>query len=150
MPKCVLVYRVKQCGLGSESMFVKCTSFSKTLPFFVSALASIAVLLGTFSKDAAAALSMISRANCFGFNESVSWDPLHSYYLWTTSYHYHNGTIVHITDTGWQHTWRSYAGHAIEGWGGWSVSGNHWRWSSSIGIYWMGSTSGNGCSRLTW
>ncbi|WP_156100016.1 hypothetical protein [Nitrosococcus oceani] len=101
-------------------------------------------------KDAEAALSLFSRANCAGVNESISWDPWASNWLWTDSYHYHNGTFKHIISTGWAYTWRSRAGHQNEGWGGWFVSGAHWRWSSSIGTYWMGSTSATDCNLSQW
>jgi len=102
------------------------------------------------STDAHAALSLISRANCGGFNESISWDPFGYNWLWTDSYHYYNGYYQHLLRSGWAYTWRSYAGDQFEGWGGWYVYGVHYRWDSSIGTYWMGSTSAYDCNLLAW
>lgn len=100
--------------------------------------------------NAEASLSMFSRANCGGFNESLSWDPWAYNWLWSNTYHYYNGVYQHGISTGWEYTWRSYAGHVNEGWGGWFVSGMHWRWSSSVGTYWMGSTSAVDCNLTSW
>lgn len=120
---------------------------SLKIVFVMSGILTISTLVPI--KDADAALSLLSRANCASFNESVSWDPWAYNWLWTDSYHYHNGIYKHIISTGWAYTWRSYAGdHELPG--GWFVSGAHWRLSSSVGVYWMGSTSAIDCNLSQW
>ncbi len=72
--------------------------------------------------------TMHSRANC-GNNESISWHAGHSYLLWTSSNHWHNGVLQHyvVSSRGFENTWRSAAVH----WGearpgsGWFVRGYH-------------------------
>ncbi len=100
-----------------------------------------------YSSDSEAGLSLVSRANCaWGVNESISWDLSAYHWLWTDSYHYYNGDYQHLVRTGWANTWRSRAAHDFEAWGGWAVYGVHWRWTSSTGTYWMGSTTAYGCN----
>lgn len=104
-----------------------------------------------YSNNADAALSVLSRANCaWGVNESVTWDPYSYNWLWTDSYHYYNGTYQHLVRSGWLYSWRSRAGHDFEGSSGWFVAGVHYRWTSSIGTYWLGSTTAYGCNPLSW
>ena len=121
---------------------------SKTLRAIVPAVGLMLSL--SHAPDANASLSLISRANCGGFNESISWDPWGYNWLWTDSYHYYNGWYQHLLRSGWAYTWRSYAGEQFEGYGGWTVYGVHYRWDPSIGTYWMGSTAAVDCNLLSW
>jgi len=80
------------------------------------------------AKAGVAALTHHSRANCAGFNESISWRLGYSYLLRTYSEHFRNiddDLPAHTLDTGQQRTWRSAAVHATEGYGGWYVRGSH-------------------------
>jgi len=122
------------------------TGKSVVLALAVAALP--ATLLPT--NRAEAALSLFSRANCASINESISWDPWAYNWLWTDSYHYYNGIYRHLVRTGWEYTLRSRAGHSLEAYGGWFVSGVHWRWSSLAGVYWMGGTSAYDCNLSQW
>jgi hypothetical protein len=72
--------------------------------------------------------TMHSRANCGGFNESVSWHYNHSYNLITYSAHTNPKAIYscNMHSGGWAITWRSAALHFAEGYGGWHVVGHHW------------------------
>lgn len=78
-----------------------------------------------------AEFTMHSRANCAGFNESISWHFKHSYWLLTHTRHT-NPDAPWICDfwsaDDWEITWRSAALHFAEGWNGqrWYVVGNHW------------------------
>jgi len=73
-------------------------------------------------------ISHHSRANCGGFNESVSWDLLHAHWFWVDSNHYNatTGDILCSMVSDWQNTWRNAQYHAAEGYGGWGVEGWHW------------------------
>ncbi len=67
-----------------------------------------------------------SRANCGGFNESVTWHAGHSYWWRVESHHFLNKTDSrpnHIINTGKQFTWRAAAYHGQEGY---STRGDHW------------------------
>ncbi len=67
-----------------------------------------------------------SRANCFGFNESVTWHLGHSYWWRVESRHYASIRSIrahHILNSGKQFTWRAIAYHATEGY---STRGDHW------------------------
>jgi hypothetical protein len=72
-------------------------------------------------------LSIHSRANCIN-NESISWDATHYWVLATESWHYLNGTLVHLVGSGWATTWRSAGVHWGEGRGGYQVIGYHHIW----------------------
>lgn len=72
--------------------------------------------------------TMHSRANCGGFNESISWHFNHSYNLLTYSLHT-NPKVKYscrFNSGGWDTTWRSAACHFAEGYGGWHVDGYHY------------------------
>jgi hypothetical protein len=71
-------------------------------------------------------LTIHSRANCFGNNESISWDLTHDYILNTRSDHYYKGVYQHSIVTGWRNTWRSAAVHWAEGFNDWKVHGRHY------------------------
>ena len=73
-----------------------------------------------------------SRANCGGFNESVTWHLNHDYWWRVESHHFLSITSprpVHILNSGKAHTWRSIAYHATEGYSSrgdkWYVVGYH-------------------------
>lgn len=73
-------------------------------------------------------ISHHSRANCVGFNESVSWDWTHNWLFWVNSEHLdeRSGALIHTIVSGWQTTWRNAAYHFPEGRSGWTVHGFHW------------------------
>lgn len=71
-------------------------------------------------------LSIHSRANCGGFNESITWDARWYRTYATTSDHFYNGKFIHEIQLPWQDTWRSAAFHVNEGYNGWQVIGTHW------------------------
>lgn len=73
-----------------------------------------------------------SRANCAGFNESVTWHAFHSYWWRVESHHYINKyqyQPAHILNTGTAFTWRAAAFHATEAYSSrgdrWFVQGFH-------------------------
>lgn len=73
------------------------------------------------------AFTMHSRANCGGFNESISWHWNNPRYLMTFSQHYDNGRLNCDLSDHWRLTWRSDAFHFAEGYNGaWFVQGQHW------------------------
>ena len=68
-----------------------------------------------------------SRANCVGFNETVSWYAGHHYWFWVVSRHRNaEKKADHQVIADWAWTWRAAAYHTNEGWGGWTVEGHHW------------------------
>ncbi|MBA2648973.1 MAG: hypothetical protein H0U75_05095 [Legionella sp.] len=72
-----------------------------------------------------------SRANCAGFNESVTWHAGHSYFWRVKGLHYPYGWLkpAHILDTGKAFTWRAAVLHATEAYSSrgdrWTVAGYH-------------------------
>lgn len=67
-----------------------------------------------------------SRANCGGFNESVTWYSLHSYNWRVESHHFVNAQQsrpAHILNTGAVFTWRAWVGHITEAY---STQGDKW------------------------
>lgn len=74
------------------------------------------------------AFTMHSRANCVGFNESVSWHWNHPRDLitWTTHQNSKATYSCEFNSGGWSRTWRAAALHFSEGYGGWYVRGFHW------------------------
>jgi hypothetical protein len=67
-----------------------------------------------------------SRANCGGFNESVTWQAFHSYWWRVESHHFLSISEPwphHVLNTGKNLTWRAAAYHAQEGY---SSRGDHW------------------------
>jgi hypothetical protein len=75
-----------------------------------------------------------SRANCIGFNESISWHAGNAYWMWVVSRHRHVNGADHQLVADWSYTWRSAAYHTNEGKGGWSVEGHHWMKESEAGM----------------
>lgn len=74
-----------------------------------------------------------SRANCFGFNESITWHAGHSYYWRVKSYHFPAGWSkpAHILDTEKEYTWRAAAYHSTEAY---SSRGDSW-WVNGLHYY---------------
>ena len=78
-----------------------------------------------------AEFTMHSRANCVGFNESISWHLGHSYWLRTESVHMKGGKVQHIVGTKKELTWRSAAYHVgDESLSGWTVQGIHYGYTT--------------------
>ena len=96
---------------------------------FKSMVALLLVALCLNAKAGVTAITYHSRANCVGFNESISWRLGTSYWFQTYSQHFKNISDAvpnHMLDTGAASTWRSAAYHATEGYGGWFVKGWHY------------------------
>lgn len=70
-------------------------------------------------------LTALSRANCSGFNESVTWDASETWEMGTELFQVHVNGNSRYFDTGLEETWRSYAGCQLCGLSGWYVSGFH-------------------------
>jgi len=74
-------------------------------------------------------LTFHSRANCGGFNESISWNAKGSHRMKTESYHFYpkSHTQYHLVVDAMRVTWRSAAYHMYEGYEkqGWHVVGHH-------------------------
>lgn len=73
-----------------------------------------------------------SRANCGGFNESVTWHAFHNYWWRVESHHFlsvADKRPIHILNTGKNYTWRAAAYHAAEAYSSrgdkWYVQGFH-------------------------
>ncbi len=106
----------------------------------LSALFLIPIVLISPGKSAAgiSGVTRHSRANCFGFNESVTW-YLHQSDTWKViSIHYPNPRTpagAHTIDTGWSTTWRQAAYHPTEAYANrgdnYLVRGFHYRWTSA-------------------
>jgi hypothetical protein len=126
-------------------MKIKQVSLGKSLILIV----SITLMNLLHINDASAALAWFSRANCATMNESITWDPFASYWLWTYTGHYKNGVLQHGWNTGWALTWRSYAGHSDGDYSGWYVWGEHYRLNATKMIH-LGSTDAVDCNLSSW
>lgn len=76
--------------------------------------------------------SVHSRANCLGFNESISWDATHIWLLATTSYHENNDDHRKSHEMRDDARWTKWSNafHSNESYnprGPYMVTGNHWR-----------------------
>lgn len=97
------------------------------------------------------AFTMHSRANCVGFNESVSWHFGHSYMLMTYSNHSStkpsNWWKCRI-NTPFENTWRSAAYHYAEGLEGdeWTSIGSHYTKNAQGNVVLLMQTEGTDCS----
>jgi hypothetical protein len=94
---------------------------------FMSKIIGCSLLSITVSAYAGfAAPTAHSRANCGGFNESVTWE-FATYYWWRVeSHHFLSISDLrphHILNTGTNLTWRAAAYHSTEGY---SSRGDHW------------------------
>lgn len=112
----------------------------------------IVVLSGLISNSYAAfnALTVHSRANCGGFNESISWNARAADYYRTQSYHFRKKTDRHaycILDTYAEYTRRSAAYHYAEAWAGngWFVSGVHYYYPNKHEAF-LAATTAEDCS----
>lgn len=106
----------------------------------------------------ASALGVVSRS-CLaaGAQESITVDwSFKSSMLWTASEHYRNGAFLHTINTtrngttsGWENTWRSYAGHlGSEFWYG-RVVGYHWKSDGGF-IRFLGNSTAVDCNLANW
>ena len=101
------------------------------------------------AKAGVTAITYHSRANCAGFNESISWRLGYSYWFQTLSQHTHNVNgipIGHLLDSGESLTWRSAAYHATEGYGGWAVTGTHYFYNDAFQRWTIVVTQATDCS----
>jgi hypothetical protein len=110
-------------------MIAECKNFKKRKIQAASVAAQIIFSTVTSATtNHASALGIVSRS-CLaaGAQESVAVDwNFNSYWLWTASYHYRDGQLIHGVDGIWENTWRSYAGHlGTEFWYG-RVVGSHY------------------------
>lgn len=95
----------------------------------------VLLLLSLNAKAGVTALTFHSRANCLGFNESISWHLGTNYKMLTYSEHYKNWldtSPTHVLNSGVEVTWRSAAYHATEGYGGWGVVGYHYMYPNNV------------------
>lgn len=93
---------------------------------FVKIASPILMTLAMNSHAGISAPTAHSRANCGGFNESVTWHLGHSYWWRVESHHFlsmSHLTPHHILNTGTEKTWRCIAYHGTEGY---SSRGDHW------------------------
>ena len=126
-----------------------------------------------------AALSWFSRANCtivlpsphpiipppiLTFNESISWDFIITSRRYLATFSHHNlgayanqsGTnhhpLFHTKSTGYQYTWRSYAGDISDSATlDWWVHGNHWLKDQRTGMQtYLGWTYARNCNLGEW
>lgn len=79
-----------------------------------------------------------SRANCAGFNESITWHLNNAYWWRVESHHFPPGWSrpLHILNTGTNHTWRAAAYHATEAY---SSRGDKW-WVNGFHFYYPDGT----------
>ena len=96
-----------------------------------------------------------SRANCVGFNESISWELGKSHWWRVESFHYASKTDTvpsHIIATEKALTWRSAAYHATESYSthgdNWFVRGYHFSFPfGPNGLEWLQAyTTASGCN----
>lgn len=93
----------------------------------------ILLSLSQSSYSAFNGLTIHSRANCLGINESISWDWTRNHILRVESEHWFCPNVchmVHVNDTGFEDTWRNAIVHwteagKVEG-GRWGVHAKHW------------------------
>lgn len=91
-------------------------------------------VLFTSSYSGVKNLTHHSRANCVGFNESVSWELGRNWWLWVNSEHINvnTGRVIHALASGWQLTWRNAMFHFPEGHSmDWKVKGSHYMLQSN-------------------
>jgi len=106
----------------------------------------VLTLLSINTNAAFNGLSYHSRANCAGFNESITWDARWYRTYATISDHFY-GRNVHEIKLTWEDTWRSAAYHYAEGYGGWQVIGSHWMVDERTArSFYLGTTNVVNCS----
>lgn len=92
-----------------------------TMKFLALLILPLTIYAGTWKPTAH------SRANCAGFNESITWHAGHSYWWRVESHHYRTPMALypdHVINTGKQFTWRAAAYHATEAY---ASRGDEWR-----------------------
>ncbi len=93
-------------------------------------LSLLFICIWTSANAAVNILTHHSRANCGGFNESISWELNHNWWLFVSSQHINiqTGAVIHVLSSGWQLTWRNAMYHYPEpSWGwAWRVHGQHY------------------------
>ncbi|MFW2535202.1 hypothetical protein [Legionella sp. 28fT52] len=101
---------------------------------------TICLMLLVFDVNAGAwAPTAHSRANCGGFNESITWHLGHSYWWRVESHHFPAGWSkpAHILDTGKAYVWRAAAYHSNEAYSSrgdkWWVNGFHFWYPNGSG-----------------
>lgn len=84
-----------------------------------------ACLVSGVAQAGLAGVTAHSRANCAGFNESVTWQAGSSYTWRVESHHIPEGWTrpLHILNTGTVTTWRAWVGHITEAY---STRGDKW------------------------
>lgn len=99
-----------------------------------------------------AAPGRVSRSCApLGAQESITVDwTFASRWYWTASQHYRNGILLHVPNSGWANTWRSYAGHfGSEFWYGF-VQGFHYDWDPRWGGRFLGGSIASDCNLGQW
>lgn len=103
------------------------SKFSFDMNKLIPLIFNILLLLMSFDGNSGVvAPTAHSRANCAGFNESVTWHLGHSYWWRVESHHFlsiRNARPHHVVNTGANLTWRAAAYHANEAY---SSRGDHW------------------------
>lgn len=100
-------------------------------------IASTCIILMSLNANAGwNGLTHHSRANCAGFNETVSWWKGNPVWSRVVSHHYPHGKSkpsleYHAIDTGKNFSWRHAAYHATESYGGdYMVAGYHYMYKN--------------------
>lgn len=90
-------------------------------------LSLISLLYATSGFSGAYWATAHSRANCAGFNESITWWLAHHHWWQVKSYHTSPRGPAHLLNTGMNYTWRAAAYHMREAYqgDGWAVKGLH-------------------------
>ena len=136
---------VPQSAIRNHSVLTSLPSRVR-VPFFT-ALLACALAPGLVI----AAPGIVSRS-CLpaGAQESITVDWTFTVdRYWTASEHYRNGVLLHVPNSGWSVTWRSYAGHlGTEYWYGY-VAGWHWKWNGGKG-YFLGLSTATDCNLARW
>ena len=119
-------------------------------------LTAIPIIAASPNADA---LGIVSRScAAVGAQESISVDwSFQKFTLWTASTHYRAGVLLHTINSvatnpaqnGWEHTWRSYAGHIGSEFFYGTVIGSHWK--SDSGLFSMiGESTATDCNLSQW
>lgn len=143
--------------ISLESLKLLLTQVKQTL-YSRFCIVSAMLMLSTVAHSGAKDLTWHSRANCSGFNESITWHLGHSYDLRTISYHdntfndnYDHGLVAPNTDpesgVTYINTWRSAAYHAKEAYYNheYKVHGRHWI-RENRRVYKLGETWAEDCN----
>jgi len=100
------------------------------MKYFEKLLISLAVAMPVVAHAGVVATTAHSRANCVGFNESITWYLGHSFWWRVESHHFltvNSARPEHVLNTGKSYTWRAAAYHPTESYTGhWYVRGYHY------------------------